>query len=52
VGSITCPDTPEVRAGVTAECHGKIDGFESAVTVTFADGVGHFTLVEQDATGG
>jgi hypothetical protein len=52
VGSITCPDTPEVRAGVTADCHGKIDGFESAVTVTFVDGVGHFTLVEQDAAGG
>ena len=52
VGSITCPDTSDVKAGVASVCHGLVDGFESAITVTFEDGVGHFTLVEQDASGG
>jgi len=52
VGSITCPDTSDVKAGVASVCHGLVDGFESAITVTFQDGVGHFTLVEQDASGG
>jgi hypothetical protein len=46
VGSMTCPETPAVDVGVTAICHGAVDGFDSTVTVTFEDGLGHFTLVE------
>lgn len=52
VGSITCPETPDVRPGVAALCHGVVDGYDSEVTVTFGDGVGHFTLVERDVSGG
>lgn len=46
VGSMTCPATPVVRLDAVAACHGEVDGFESQVTVTFQDDLGHFTLVE------
>lgn len=46
VKSITCPETPAVEADAVAVCHGVVDGFDSEVTVTFEDGLGHFTLVE------
>jgi hypothetical protein len=52
VGSITCPDTLDVKAGAATVCHGLVDGFESDIKVTFEDGVGHFTLVERDTPGG
>jgi hypothetical protein len=46
VGSMTCPETPVVDAGALAVCHGVVDGSDSTVTVTFEDGLGHFTLAE------
>jgi hypothetical protein len=46
VGSMTCDETPAVDAGVVVVCHGVVDGFDSKITVTFEDGLGHFTLVE------
>jgi hypothetical protein len=45
VGSMTCPQTP-VNAHVVVSCHGVVDGYDSTVEVTFEDGLGHFTLVE------
>jgi|GEM_PF-3936403 len=46
VGSMTCAETPPVDAGVVVVCHGVVDGFDSKITLTFEDGLGHFTLVE------
>ncbi len=46
VGSMTCPETPAVVVDAVTICHGMIDGFESTLRVTFEDGLGHFTLVE------
>jgi len=45
VESMTCPQTP-VQAAVVVDCHGVVDGYDSTVSVTFEDGLGHFTLVE------
>ena len=47
VGSMTCPDTAAVDADAVAVCHGVVDGYDSEVTVTFEDDLGHFTLVEK-----
>jgi Domain of unknown function (DUF4333) len=44
--SISCPATRAVEAGAVAVCHAVIDGSDSSVSVTFDDGLGHFTLVE------
>jgi len=46
VGSMTCPATPSAVAGAVAVCHGVVDGYQSAVSVTFEDGMGHFTLAQ------
>ena len=46
VGSMTCDETPAVDAGVVVVCHGVVDAFDSTITVTFEDALGHFTLVE------
>jgi hypothetical protein len=46
VRSMTCPETPAVDTGAVAVCHGVVDGSDSTITVTFEDGLGHFTLVE------
>ena len=45
VGPMTCPETAAVDAHVVAVCHGMVDGYDSEVTVTFEDDLGHFTLV-------
>ena len=47
VGPMTCPETAAVGAQVVAVCHGVVDGYDSEVTVTFEDDLGHFTLVEK-----
>ena len=52
VGSITCPDTLDVNAGVATVCHGVVDGNDSDIKVTFEDGVGHFIFAEKVASGG
>lgn len=46
VKSMTCPETAAVDTKAVAVCHGVVDDFDSAVTVTFEDGLGHFTLLE------
>jgi Domain of unknown function (DUF4333) len=46
VGSMTCPETANVDAGAATLCQGVVDGFPSEVTITFEDGLGHFTLLE------
>jgi len=46
VGSMTCPETPAVAVDAVTSCHGMVDGLESTVSVTFEDGLGHFTLAE------
>ena len=43
---ISCPATPVVATDAVALCHGVIDGLDPSVRVTFEDGLGHFTLVE------
>jgi len=45
VGSMKCPETP-VKAEIVVDCQGVVDGYDSTVSVTFEDGLGHFTLVE------
>jgi len=52
VPSMTCPDSPAVDADAVVVCHGVVDSFDSEVTVTFHDDLGHFTLVEQDSSSG
>jgi hypothetical protein len=43
---ISCPAAPAVATDAVALCHGVIDGLDPSVRVTFEDGLGHFTLVE------
>ena len=45
VKSMKCPETP-VKADVVVDCQGVVDGYDSTVSVTFEDELGHFTLVE------
>ena len=47
VGSVTCPDTQEVRSGAVVVCRGAMDGSSWDFRVTFDDGLGHFTLDEK-----
>lgn len=47
MGSVTCPDTREVKSEAVVECRGAMDGSSWDFRVTFEDGLGHFTLDEK-----
>lgn len=47
VQSLRCPETALVLADAETVCTGVIDEVDTTVTVTFEDGAGHFTFLQE-----